>query len=120
VNQPKPTQTPPAGSRRTAPPPSRRGAAEGDLLQVLVKQRIIAADQVEAIRRAARLRSLPVEGTILALGLATEVQMAQALAKHAGLAFVTINPLDLDLDVVTAALSGPFARKHGLVATSNA
>jgi len=29
---------------------------------------------------------------------------------------VRINPLELDLDVVTGALSGPFARKHGLVA----
>ena len=27
-----------------------------------------------------------------------------------------INPLELDLDIVTGALSGPFARKHGLVA----
>src|ERR671933_309398 len=41
---------------------------------------------------------------------------ALAPAPFAGLPFVKINPLELDLDVVTGALSGPFARKHGLVA----
>jgi general secretion pathway protein E len=46
------------------------------------------------------------------------VQIAQTLATYAGLPFVKINPLDLDLDVVTTALSGPFARKHGLIAIS--
>src|SRR6185436_13133990 len=30
--------------------------------------------------------------------------------------FVRLNPLELDLEVVTSALSGPFARKHGIVA----
>ncbi|MSO56075.1 MAG: hypothetical protein EXQ55_04020 [Acidobacteria bacterium] len=48
----------------------------------------------------------------------TEVQIAEALAVYAGLRFVKINPLDLDLDVVTTALSGPFARRHGLIAIS--
>ena len=52
------------------------------------------------------------------LGFANEVQIAQALAAHAGLPYVKINPLDLDLDVVTKGISGPFARKHGLVAIS--
>ena len=54
------------------------------------------------------------------LGLASEIQIAQALAGHTGLRYVKINPLDLDLDVVTKALSGPFARRHGLVAISMA
>ena len=38
------------------------------------------------------------------------------MAAHAGLPYVKINPLDLDLDVVTKGIAGPFARKHGLVA----
>ena len=46
------------------------------------------------------------------------MQIAEALARYAGLRFVKINPLDLDLDVVTTALSGPFARRHGLIAIS--
>ena len=39
-----------------------------------------------------------------------------SLAAFAGLPFVKINPLELDLDVVTGALSAAFARRHGLVA----
>jgi general secretion pathway protein E len=50
--------------------------------------------------------------------MANEVQIAQAVAAHAGLPYVKINPLDLDLDVVTKGIAGPFARKHGLVAIS--
>ena len=46
------------------------------------------------------------------------MQIAEALARYAGLRFIKINPLDLDLDVVTTALSGPFARRHGLIAIS--
>ena len=110
-----------------APPPSqrRRGlsalsrAADGtDVLQILVFHRVLTPDQVEPVRRMARAKALPIERAIVDLGIATEVQIAQALATYAGLPFVKINPLDLDLDVVTTALSGPFARKHGLVAIS--
>ena len=54
--------------------------------------------------------------TIVQLNFASEIQIGEALAAFAGLRFVRINPLELDLDVVTGALSGPFARKHGLVA----
>ena len=50
---------------------------------------------------------MPVEQAIIDLGLLSEVQIAESLASHAGLRFVKINPLDLDLDVVTTALSGP-------------
>src|SRR5687768_282785 len=46
------------------------------------------------------------------------MQIGEALARYSGLRFVKINPLDLDLDVVTTALSGPFARRHGLIAIS--
>src|SRR4029079_13635185 len=89
-----------------------------DVLQVLVFQKLLTPDQVDPIRRDTRTKSVPVEQAIIALRLHTEVQNAESLASHAGLRFVKINPLDLDLDVVTTALSGPFARRHGLIAIS--
>ena len=61
---------------------------------------------------------VPAEQAVIQLAMANEVQIAQAVAAHAGLPYVKINPLDLDLDVVTKGLSAPFARKHGLVAIS--
>jgi general secretion pathway protein E len=110
-----------------SPPPQRKrgsssagahGSNETDILQVLVFSKILTPDQVEAIRRSAKVKSLSIEQVIVNLGIATEEQVAEALARYAGLRFIKINPLDLDLDVVTTALSAPFARRHGLIAIS--
>ncbi|HEY2942572.1 MAG TPA: ATPase, T2SS/T4P/T4SS family [Vicinamibacteria bacterium] len=106
-------------------PPSRKSgpvapapAETTDLLPILVTHRVLTAEQAERVRRASRVGSLGIEQAIKQLGFANEIQIAQALAAHAGLPYVKINPLDLDIDVVTKGLSGPFARKHGLVAIS--
>ena len=74
---------------------------------MLVFCKLLTPDQIEPIRRTAKVKALSVEQTIVSLGIATEVQIAEALARYSGLRFVKINPLDLDLDVVTTALSGP-------------
>ncbi|MGE5127405.1 MAG: GspE/PulE family protein [Betaproteobacteria bacterium] len=104
---------PTASSRKTAPPAA---AETPQLLAALVAQRVLTAEQVEKLRRAQKVNGLGVEQAVLQLGLASDVQIAQALAAHAGLPYAKINPLDLDLDVVTKAIAGPFARKHGIVA----
>ena len=110
-----------------ATPPSRKPAkpaapappeATTDILPILVSQKVLTAEQAERVRRTTRLNSVPVEQAVIQLAMANEVQIAQAVAAHAGLPYVKINPLDLDLDVVTRGLSAPFARKHGLVAIS--
>jgi hypothetical protein len=59
---------------------------------------------------------LTAEQALIQLAIVSDAQIAQALAAHAGLPYVKINPLDLDLDVVTKAIAGPFARRHGMVA----
>jgi general secretion pathway protein E len=87
-----------------------------DLLAVLVAQKVLGADQAERVRRAQKVNGMAAEQAVLTLGLVSDVQIAQALAAHAGLPYVKINPLDLDLDVVTKAIAGPFARRHGIVA----
>jgi general secretion pathway protein E len=98
------------------PPRSVDHTDIGDLLQILVFHKALSRDQAERVRRQARGSDVPVVQLIVKLGLATETQIGQALAAFAGLRFVKINPLELDLEVVTGALSGPFARKHGLAA----
>jgi general secretion pathway protein E len=87
-----------------------------DILPILVAQKVLTAEQAERVRRAVKVNSFTREQAILQMGLANEVQIAKALAAQAGLPYVKINPLDLDLDVVTKGISGPFARKHGIVA----
>src|SRR5512147_864470 len=101
-------------------PSNRKNAAPAtaptDILSVLVAARAISPEHVDRVRRAQKLNGLTAEQTVLQLGLANDVQIAQALAAQAGLPYVKINPLDLDLDVVTKAIAGPFARRHGMVA----
>src|SRR5215471_11675661 len=87
-----------------ATPQARKAAAvtapeAPELLAVLLAQRVLSAEQA-----------------VVQLGVLSDAQIAQALAAHAGLPYVKINPLDLDLDVVTKAIAGPFARRHGMVA----
>jgi general secretion pathway protein E len=108
-----------------APPPRKPVAAAPathaeitDLLQILVFRKTLTRDQAERVRRHARASAAPLLQTITKMGLATEIQISEALAAFAGLRFVKINPLELDLDVVTGALAAPFARKHGLIALS--
>jgi general secretion pathway protein E len=114
--------TPPGPPRRPtlASPvrPAIPDAAAPDVLQILASRRVLTPEQAERVRRAIKLTPAPLEQTIIQLGFASEVQIAQALAAHVGLPYVKINPLDLDLDVVTKAIPGPFARKNGLVAIS--
>jgi general secretion pathway protein E len=104
-------------------PPTRRAhssassqSVDGDLLQILMFRKNLTREQAERVRKHARASAMPVVDAVVKLGFATEVQVADALAQFTGLRFVKINPLELDLDVVTGALSGPFARKHGIVA----
>ena len=87
-----------------------------ELLSVLVTQNVLSADQAEKVRRAQKVNGFTAEQAMIQLGIVSDVQIAQALAAHAGLPYVKINPLDLDLDVVTKAIAGPFARRHGMVA----
>jgi len=87
-----------------------------ELLSVLVTQKVLSADQAEKVRRAQKVNGFTAEQAMIQLGIVSDAQIAQALAAHAGLPYVKINPLDLDLDVVTKAIAGPFARRHGMVA----
>ena len=114
---PPPPRKPGRGASVVGAPGTRQSDGT-DVLQILVFQRRLSPDQVEPIRRTARTKQVPVEQAIIDLGILSEIQIAESLASHAGLRFVKINPLDLDLDVVTTALSGPFARRHGLIAIS--
>jgi type II secretory ATPase GspE/PulE/Tfp pilus assembly ATPase PilB-like protein len=102
----------PAG-RKIAP---ATAPAAPDLLAVLVERKVLSLEQADKVRRAQRINNVPAEQAVQALGLANDVQVAQAVADFVGLPFVKINPLDLDLEVVTKAIPGPFAKAHGIVA----
>ena len=99
--------------------PTTPGSSEAaDLLQILMFRKVLTREQAERVRRYARANSTPIVGTIVEMKMASEIQIAEALAAFAGLRFVKINPLELDLEVVTGALSAAFSRRHGLVAIS--
>ncbi|HET7746804.1 MAG TPA: GspE/PulE family protein [Vicinamibacteria bacterium] len=107
----------PPPARKPAPP-ARTPDISVDVLPILVSRRVLTGEQAERVRRTAKLNNVSAEQAALQLGIVNDVQIAQALAAQAGIPYVKINPLDLDLDVVTRALPGAFARKNGLVAIS--
>ena len=72
-----------------------------------------------AAGRAAEIGQLPPsqhETALVAAGLLSEEDIAQAVAKDSGLPFRAINPLELNPEVVTGALPAPFARRHTICA----
>jgi general secretion pathway protein E len=105
---------PKSTSRKSAP--AAAATAAPDLLAILLRQGVMNEEQVERVRRAQKVNQFSAEQALVQLSVVNEVQIAQAVANEAGLPYVKINPLDLDLDVVTKAVAGPFARRHGMVA----
>jgi len=104
-------RTPPAAAGGPSP-----GQENADLLQILVFRHTLTREQAERVRRQSRATGASIAQTIQNLGLASEPQIGEAIAGFANLKFVKLNPLELDLEVVTGALSAPFSRRHGLVA----
>ncbi len=88
------------------------------LLSLLVKEKLLNSEQVDKIERAGKLQPGTEEEVIMRLGILSDVEIAQAVARAAKLPFFKIDPLDLDLDVVTSALPARFARKHAMCAVS--
>lgn len=107
---PTPARRPPAAS----PPPA--AAPTRDVVPLLVARKRLTPEQAEKVEKLARLEKVSAEEAVVRLGLMSEVQLTQVLAEAAGLRFQRINPLDLDLEVVTSALPAGFARKNGIVA----
>ena len=107
----------PASRPRTAKarPPAKSDEAP-KLLPLLVSRKLLTPEQAERARRVAEMKQLTDVQAVIQLGLINEDKLTETMAAAAGLEFVHIDPLALDLDVVTSALPGPFARKHGLVA----
>jgi general secretion pathway protein E len=107
----------PAHRKTSAPaPPALEPTV--DIIPILVAQKVLTGEQAEKVQRAVKVNSMSREQAVIQMGFANEIQIAKALAAHAGFPYVKINPLDLDLDVVTKGISSPFARKHGMAAIS--
>jgi|JI10StandDraft_1071094.scaffolds.fasta_scaffold30203_5 general secretion pathway protein E len=108
--------TPPPPPRRPLPAAPSTGVVARDALSLLVARKLVSPEQAGKVEKLMRLEKGTVDEAIVKLGILTEVQLGQALAEVAGLRFLRINPLDLDLEVVTGALPAGFARKNGIVA----
>ena len=98
----------------TAPPPAENPIP--GLLATLRRQGRLPEGE-----RVARIAQLPPnrhEAALVAEGVVTEEDIAQALARDTGLAFRVINPVELNAEVVTGLLPAPFARRHTICALS--
>ncbi len=103
--------------RRPTAPTNESGAIP-DLVEILKVQGLLTSEEEEQVQRYMQVQQLSEEAAIRRLGKLGEDEITQAVAKHAKLPYLKINPLDLDLDVVTAALPAPFARRHTMCAVS--
>ena len=72
-----------------------------DLVGLLQSKQVLTPEQAERVRRSQKLNNCTAEHAILQLAFTTDAQIAKTLAQAAGLPYVKLNPLDLDLDVVT-------------------
>jgi len=100
------------------PSPTVESASIPNLISILKHQGLLAGDEEEQLLRLMKVQQLSEEAALRRLGKHGEDEITQAVARHAKLPYLKINPLDLDLDVVTSALPAPFARKHTMCAVS--
>jgi general secretion pathway protein E len=89
-----------------------------NLIQILVGQNLLTPDEREQLGRYMTVQQLSEEAALRRLNKLSEDEITQAVARHVELPYLKINPLDLDLDVVTSALPAPFARRHTMCAVS--
>jgi general secretion pathway protein E len=107
-----------ATTPRRSSSPTTESASIPNLIAILKQQGVLNAEEEEQALRLMKVQQLSEEAAIRRLGRHGEDEVTQAVARHANLPYLKINPLDLDLDVVTSALPAPFARKHTMCAVS--
>jgi len=106
------------------------------LAKILLTQGLLSEQQVDQVRKEARKLPARERGVrayeqravayelVLRLqfpsesdpsGVLGEVEIAQAIAREAGVEFVRIDPLDLDADLIESRISRPFAKRHRML-----
>lgn len=88
------------------------------LLDLLRRERRLPAEAESALDRIGALPPEAHQQALLAEGIVSEEDIAQTVAKDAGLPFRAIDPVELNAEVVTGALPAPFARRHTICALS--
>ena len=89
-----------------------------DLLRVLRRHRRIPDAAAPQLARIERLPPNLQETALIAEGVVSEEDIAQAVARDTGLPFRAIDPLELNAEVITQAIPAPFARRHTICALS--
>ncbi len=89
-----------------------------DLLGVLRRQGRLPDRAKRSVERIASLPPGRHEPELLAEGIVTEEDIAQAVARDTDVPFRAINALELNPDIATGALPAPFARRHTICAIS--
>ena len=66
------------------------------LLTILVKDKLLTQEQVDKITRAKKLQAGSEEDIIIRMGILSDVEIAQAVARYAKLPFMKIDVRDLE------------------------
>ena len=101
------TQFSMAATQKHPTTPTSASAAIPNLVRILTSQNLLSTGEQEQVERYMKVQQLSEEAALRRLGKLSEDEITEAVAKHVELPYLKINPLDLDLDVVTAALPAP-------------
>jgi type IV pilus assembly protein PilB len=74
--------------------------SRGDFTEILVKQQILSADQLEEAQALATQTGIPINDALKRLEYATDAQIMGAVAEHHGLKFVSLKDVTIPPSVV--------------------
>ena len=85
-----------ASTQRRPTAPTTESSSIPKLVKILITEGLLTEEEVEQVERYVRVQQLSEEAAIRRLGRLSEDEVTQAVAKHAQLPYLKINPLDLD------------------------
>ena len=88
---------------------------EEDVPQILHFLGLIDKEGLDKIKRQQTISGLPALRVINQLKIISEEKLMRGLAHYLGLPFRMLDPLDLDINVITQTVPGQFASKHRLL-----
>ena len=86
-----------------------------DVFNLLGQKNILTREQLELVKKKQTETGIPLEDILFESELITEEEFMKFLADQLNIPYVKIDPLKLDINVVTGYLSGPFAKKYRLL-----
>lgn len=91
---------------------------EQEIIDHLLKQNIVEVEKLEKVKRHAKLSSQSLLQAIISTNTLSEEEVYRNMAEVLGFNFIHIDPLSLDIEIVTASLPANYSKHHNIVPLS--